>query len=133
MIFLILLLFLLLEASYISLPFIFLFLIPFAIRFRKSWVLLLAFFLGILLDSFHLRSLGSTSVFFLFFLFVVSMYERKFEIENFSFVLVASFIGSLFFFSIFDNSQVLFKSFVSSIFCLLISGFILKPRSAGSN
>ncbi len=128
MIFFFLFLFLVLEASFISLPLVFLFLIPFTIRYKKSWVLLLAFILGILLDSFYLRTLGQTSLFLLVFLSAVSLYERKFEIENFSFILVASFIGSLFFFVIFDNSGVLFKSFISSIICLLISGFILKPR-----
>lgn len=128
MIFLFLFLFLILEASFISLPLVFLFLIPFTIRYKKSWVLLLAFVLGILLDSFYLRTLGQTSLFLLIFLSAVSLYERKFEIENFSFILVVSFIGSLFFFVIFDNSSVLFKSFISSIICLLISGFILKPR-----
>lgn len=128
MIFAILVLFLLLEASFISLPLVFLFLIPFTIRYKNSWVLFLAFSLGILLDSFRLRALGETSLFLLAFLFAVSLYERKFEIENFSFILVASFIGSIFFFVLFDNSQVLFKSFVSSVVCLLISAFILKPR-----
>ncbi|HZQ29914.1 MAG TPA: hypothetical protein VFA93_02455 [Patescibacteria group bacterium] len=128
MIFFFLFLFLLLQASFISLPLVFLFLIPFAIRYKNAWVILLAFFLGILLDSFSLRTLGGTSLFLLGFLFAVSLYERKFEIENFSFILVASFLGSFFFFILFDNSHVLFKSFVSSIVCLLISGFILKPR-----
>lgn len=62
---------------------------------RKPWVVGLAFVAGFILDSLLLGKMGMQSLFFVVFLFVVMLYERKFEIKTMQFVFVFSFLGSL--------------------------------------
>ncbi len=124
-----LLLSLILEGALISLPFVFILLLIILIKKKESWVFLLAFLFGILLDALSLRPLGQSSVFFLLFLFAVLIYERKFEIDNLFFVAISSFIGSLVFLSLFDNAAVLPKALISAFLAVLLSKFFLREKS----
>lgn len=126
MIFVLLFVLAVLEGSFISLPFIFLFLLFLSLKNRTSWVFAVAFIAGILLDAFYLRTLGQTSIFFLLFLFAVMLYEKKFEIENLSFVVVVSFIGSFIYFSFFANTFVIQKALFTSLIAFLLSKYLSK-------
>ncbi|HKC14432.1 MAG TPA: hypothetical protein VKC89_00490 [Patescibacteria group bacterium] len=128
MIFLLLILAIILEGSFISIPFVFLFLLFFALKNRSLWVFALAFISGILLDSFFLRNLGQTSIFFLIFLFAVMLYERKFEIASLSFVLISSFVGSFIYFLILGEAFVIPKVLVTCILAFLLSRIFIKQR-----
>ncbi len=123
------LLVIILEGSFISIPFALLFLLFLVLKNREPWVFVLAFFSGFLLDSLYLRSFGATSIFFLIFLFAVTLYEKKFEIENLSFVIIASFIGTFFYFSLFGNFFVIQKALFTSLIVLLPYKFLIKPRA----
>ena len=110
-----------LEGSLLSFPLVFVLLLTSAIKRRENWILPLAFAAGLILDSLYLRPLGVTSLFFLLFLFAIFTYGRKFEIDNLTFVFISSFLGSMIFLLVFGESQILLKSFLSSVLSLILS------------
>lgn len=111
----------LLQGSLLSFPLVFVFLTNMAIKEKKLSILPMAFFLGLILDSFYLKTLGTTSIFFLIFLFGLFTYQRKFEIDNLSFIFASSFLGSMSFFLILGDSAILVKSLLVSLLTVLIS------------
>lgn len=120
--FLLLFLSIFLQTSITTIPIVLDVILIFYILNRKSWVFLLAFASGIFLDSLTVRSLGQSSIFFLSFLFIATLYERKFEIASSYFVFFASFLGSLFFLKIFDSDYIFQQAAISAIF----SAFLFK-------
>ncbi len=117
-VFLIFLLFfaVIIESSLTSVPLVLSFLIALYLLKREVWIFPLAFFSGLVLDSLLLRPLGQTSLFFTLFLFLVELYERKFEIKTFSFVFMSSFLGSIAYLIIFGGNifpNVLISSFLA--------------------
>lgn len=114
--------------------------IPFAVGllvvstvlFKKSWVFFAAFGLGVLLDLVNLRPLGYTSLIFTVFVFLIRLYERKFETQTLIFVFFTAFLESLIYLKIFDYNQVLITAFANSLFAVLFFKFLwlkLGPRS----
>lgn len=110
-----------LEASITTLPFLFLVLLSLTVLFRSNIVFLYAFSFGLLIDLLTLRPLGQTSAILVFLLFLVLLYQRKFEIDTSYFVLAASFFGSLGFLLLvgYTNSLILI-TFSSALIGLLI-------------
>ena len=49
------------------------------VLFKKSWVFFLALGLGLFLDLIMIRPLGYTSLVLAIFVFLIRLYERKFE------------------------------------------------------
>lgn len=116
----ILLIMVLIEATFITIPLVLIFLINFLVIEKKSWVFPAAFCFGLMLDILTLRYLGSTSLFFVTFLFIINLYERKFETSNLFFVLFASFVGSFFYLTIFGIRLAFSQSVIASITGFLI-------------
>lgn len=112
---------LILEGSLLSFPLVFILITISAVKTKKNWVFPAAFLVGLILDSFYFKNLGTISIFFLLFLFAVFTYERKFEIDNSTFIFISSFLGAMVFLTIIGESQVLLKSFLTSIFALILS------------
>ncbi|MDO8658442.1 MAG: hypothetical protein Q7K55_06880 [Candidatus Levybacteria bacterium] len=108
------------EGAVISVPLVLDFILVYYVFERKAWIFALAFILGLILDIFHLRLLGATSIFFAVFIFIITLYERKFEIKTTAFVLFFSFIGSLIFLFIFKYNYVLQQALISSLIAILI-------------
>lgn len=129
-VFLMLSLIVILEGTFISIPLVFLFLLFFCLRNRTSWIFPLAFFGGVALDSLYLRQPGLTSILLLTFILAVMLYERKFEIQSYSFVLIASLVGSFIYLSIFGSVFLIQKVFVTVAIAFLIARFFLKPKEA---
>jgi cell shape-determining protein MreD len=85
---------LLLESTVIQLPLTLLLLIIVFV-FRKSEdIFLLGFILGIFLDIFSFRQVGISSIFFISFLFLISLYDRKYEIRTLLFISIAAILGT---------------------------------------
>lgn len=100
--------------------------------FKKSWVFFAAFLLGLFLDLALIRPLGYTSLIFTILVFLIRLYERKFEIETITFVFFAAFLGSLIYLMIFDYSNVFLQSLISALIGVLLFKFLwlkLGPRS----
>jgi len=70
-----------------------------------------AFLTGAVLDILLLNPLGKTSLFLVVFLFIILLYDKKFDIQTFPFVFLASFIGSFVYFIAFQISKCICSSF----------------------
>lgn len=119
----ILLLAIILEGSLTFLPLVFLVLLVLAVKERESWIFSAAFFAGIILDVFYLKTVGTTSIFFLSFLFLVLLYQRKFEIATYTFIAVSSFLGSALYLFLFGYGNVILASVLSSLIALVLFQF----------
>jgi len=121
-------LFFLLELIFTTVPLVFIFLINSIIFFKKEWVFVLAFFLGILMDFFQMRQLGATAIFFISVLYLITLYERKFESTSMYFILITSFFASLLYLLIFYSFSIL-----ESLVAMLISFGIFSAFEKFSN
>lgn len=109
-----------LESSITTLPLVFLTLLCFAVLTRKEWIFVIAFIAGLALDALSFRALGQSSLYFILYIFLVFLYERKFEISTKYFIFIASFLGSFGFLIIFSYNNLVLQSLISSIIGVLI-------------
>lgn len=109
-----------LESSITTLPLVFLTLLCFAVLTRKEWIFVIAFIAGLAVDALSFRALGQSSLYFILYIFLVFLYERKFEISTKYFIFIASFLGSFGFLIIFSYNNVVLQSLISSIIGVLI-------------
>ena len=103
-----------------------------AVMFKKSWVFFAALGLGLFLDLISIRHWGYTGLIFVIFVFLIRLYERKFETQTATFVFIATFLGSLIYLRIFDYQQVFLQSLINSLFAILFFKLLwlkLGPRS----
>ena len=123
-----------LEAVISSLPFFLIGITVVAVIFKELWVFALAFIGGIFLDAIFGRLLGSTSLFLELFLFLILLYESKYEIKSYPFVFASSFLGILIYLFLFENINVLIQSVAGSILAvLLFSVWKLNKEKSKSN
>jgi len=119
---------LILQASLTTIPLIFLCLLVFMVLLRANWLFVLAFIFGILLDLVAFRTLGTSSIFLIVVLFLVLLYQSKFEIATNAFIIVVSFLGSFgYLFLLGYHQNLLLQSLVGSIISLIL--FKLLQRS----
>ena len=85
----------LLESVVTSLPITLGALLLFYIFLRRNIVFLGAFTAGLCIDILRINDFGISSIFFIVFLSLVVLYERKFEIDSLPFIFFSIFIGSL--------------------------------------
>ena len=111
-----------------TIPFSVSLLVVSAVIFKKSWVFFAALAIGLLLDLVNLRPLGYTSLVFVIFVFLVRLYERKFETQTFAFIFIATFLGSLVYLKIFEYNQILLQSLVSSFLGILLFKIIQNSK-----
>lgn len=104
-----------LEGALTNLPLTLLCLLCLTIIKRDAVVFPIAFFAGLVLDVFGLRQLGGTSVFFLTFVLMILLYQRKYEIYSYQFVMVASLLGSLLFLFFFGYKNAFLLAFMTSL------------------
>ena len=93
MFFLILLSAILLESSVTTVPLTLAALILYAVSKKDPDVLVFGFFSGILLDILTLGIVGKSAIFFVIFLALILMYERKFEMGSIYYLSFFSFLG----------------------------------------
>lgn len=119
-----------LETSLTTIPFVLLVLLIITSMFKDNFVFILAFIFGILLDLMTLRTVASSSIFFEIYVFLILMYQSKFEITTNNFIIVASFLGSACYLLIFGLiSHIVLEPIVSTIFGLMM--FIVVKRLIG--
>ena len=112
-----------LEGVLTTLPLALILLAVFYAVKREMWLFIAAFFAGILLDLILVRTIGTSSLFFVIFLFVEEIYGRKFETQTLPFILLAAFIGSflyllIFHFMILGQTLIFQQSIVASMLVL---------------
>jgi hypothetical protein len=109
-----------LEGTVTNLPLVFISLIILTIAMRNLFLFVLAFLAGILLDTFASRPIGETSIFFLLCVLLMLLYQRKYEINSYPFVLLSSFVGSVIFLLIFGYANVWSLTVASVIIAFLL-------------
>lgn len=128
------LVFLLLESTVTSLP---LFLIAVLLSLilysskHSNLVFVLAFLGGLILDASAVRYLGGASLFLTCLLFLVLMYERKYEINTIAFVMVSSFFGIFSYLWIFGYGDIFIQSVIGSFLSGVL--FIILRFAAASH
>lgn len=123
---------LILEASITTIPFVFLILLCLLVLSRENWLFVFAFAFGLVLDLVSFKTLGASSVFFVTFLFLVLLYQSKFEIATNAFVFFSSFLGSFGYLMFLGyNSNLLLQSVASSVVGLILFKLIQRVNSIG--
>lgn len=116
---------LLLETTLTTLPLVLITIVIFTVIYRQNFIFILGFVFGILLDLILFKTAGGSSLFFTVFVFLILIYQRKFEINTASFVLISLFFGSFFYLLLFSNHNlIVLQAMVSSLIGLLIFNII---------
>lgn len=115
-----------LESTLIHLPLTLIVLLIFLIRLGRSWILIFALFSGILLDVLFLRPIGQTSIFLSLFLFLVLLYEQKYELKTIVFAVLTAGIGSGIYLFLFGSVNFIFQICVNII--LAIALFVILSK-----
>ena len=103
-----------LQTSFFNVPLVLGLLIMMWILYQAGWVIVTAFITGILIDILTFHTFGISSMFFLTSLFLVLLYQRKFEIQSVPFVSVSVFVFSLLYAAIFIHKSSLLGAVVTS-------------------
>lgn len=122
------------EATIIPLPLTLLVILLMSVFYEGETVFLVALIAGFILDGLAMRGLGSTSIFYLVFLFLVFIYESKFERKSLPFICLASCLGSWVYFLVFGSSVLWLQVGLSTIIggtAFLAISQLQKKRSNG--
>lgn len=83
--------------------------------FRGEWVFIVGLFGGIIIDVITANRIGYSSMYLMGFLLVVSLYERKFEVQTREFVFIASLVGSIVYFLLFAGKTGIVESVITAL------------------
>jgi len=119
-----------LESALMSLPLTLVVLLFAAIYTRDSLIFLLAFLAGLILDIFSLRTLGISSLYFVTFVFVIFLYQKKFETGTLQFLAIFAFLGSILYLIFLGTSQVFIHSILATILATISFLFYKKTKKA---
>jgi cell shape-determining protein MreD len=108
------------EGTVTSLPLVLVCLLCLTIQRRDGSVFIFALLAGFILDVLSLRAIGSASLFFVVFVFLLLLYQRKYEIDSYPFVGFATFFGSLLFMLLFDGGINLLQVLICTGIGLLV-------------
>src|SRR5579864_2263059 len=126
LLFLLLFLALFFEATILQLPFVLFILCFLAVVYRSEWVFPVALLSGLVLDALLFRPLGLSSLFFLLFLFLVFLYEKKLELRSIWFVGMICGFGTICYVLFFGYSFLIMQIILSiCLSVLLFLGFSL--------
>ncbi len=129
-----LLLALILEASLTTIPFTLLVLLCLMVLLRANWLFVFAFIFGIFLDLLGFKTLGVSSAFLIIFLFLILLYQSKFEIATNTFILTSSFLGSLLFLFIQGHTNlIILQAIVASVIGLILFKLMQKLEIKAQN
>src|SRR5262245_56606332 len=118
--FLFLIVSLILELSITTIPLILIFLNCFMVIYKRFDIALFVFIFVLFFDILIFNEIGISALFFTTFLFLVLLYQRKFEINRFSFVGISTFLASLTYlfiiFSKLDITQAVASAIIAVLF-----------------
>lgn len=108
------------ESTITTIPLTLAVLTVYMILHKKTRYFYAAFAAGLVLDSLAVRVLGSTSAFFVIWLYLVILYDRKYEIRTGVFVFLSLFFGSIIFMYIFKYNYIFLNAFIGSVMGLAL-------------
>ena len=114
-----------LESTIITVPLTLLIILFASVTLKNNDVFILAFISGLLIDILTLGTIGLTSAFYVLFVMLIFLYQKKFEIESLSFVTLSAFIGSVVYLFLTYSNHLILES-IFATFIMLLSFFIFK-------
>jgi cell shape-determining protein MreD len=119
----------LLEGTVTDIPLTLVCLLALTIMRRDLAVFVVAFFSGLIWDVMTLHRLGGASMFFLVFVFLIFLYQRKYEINSYPFA--SSFLGGWIFLFIFGYGNAVGQALLGSLIAVILFGILgsLKRKS----
>jgi len=122
-----------LESTIISAPLTLIVLLFSAIYARGNIIFLLAFLSGLILDILALSTIGLTSIYFVTFVYLIFLYQRKFEAKTLHFLTIFSFLGSLLFLFLQREDQIILQSILLTVIVIISFLFYKKPNKKNLN
>jgi cell shape-determining protein MreD len=108
------------EGALTTMPLAFILLLCYDVLNRSGKVFFSAFLTGLLIDLITVRPLGSTSIFFLLFFAMILLYQKKYEIRSYPFVIVSSFVGSYLYLLLLSDNNSASQALISSLLAIAI-------------
>src|SRR3989304_7549681 len=105
---------LILQTTLTTLPLVLLTLFCLTIIYKNNSIFIFAFTFGLLLDIITFKTPGFSSFFFVISLFLILIYQRKFEITTNYFVLISSFLGSIGYMLLFSYTDLIIAQAIAS-------------------
>jgi len=120
------------ESVFTTIPIVFLTVVVLYVIQKQAWILALAFSAGLFLDIMLVRQIGTTAFFLTCFLFLVFLYERKYEVQSYWFVFFSTIGGSLLYTLFFRGEVLIGESIAAALLSLLLFEvfFRLLPKKA---
>lgn len=87
----------LLETTVLSFPFTLMVLLTYFIARKTPAAFIVACVAGVCIDILQVQHVGATSIFYVMMLFLVFLYNRKYEIQSPFFIILSVFIATLLF------------------------------------
>ncbi len=117
-----------LESTILNIPLVLILLLVLFVRNKTPEIFFLAFILGFLLDVLKLQRAGVSSIYFLITLFIIFLYDKKYEINTLRFVVISSGTVSIVHLSLFSNPSVLqiVFSIIIGVISYICIGYINK-------
>lgn len=112
------------EGTLTTLPLVLICLVSLTIIMRNPFIFFLAFLTGLMLDVFALRAIGESSIFLLVFVYLILLYQHKYEINSYPFVFIASFLGSIAYLLLFGYSSPFMQSAVCAVIAILLFAIV---------
>ncbi|HLD01483.1 MAG TPA: hypothetical protein VJC10_01275 [Patescibacteria group bacterium] len=112
--------FLFLDSVITTFPLTLLLLICATAIWKESFLLVLTFLAGIIIDIHAVRPIGQTSLFFTLVLTAILLYERKYEIASLPFLIIMSFIVVIIYAFVFGYQAPLAHGLLSIPFSVLL-------------
>lgn len=108
-----------LEANYISLPLTFASIVFWTVVTQRSEIFAVAFFAGLLSDALTFNFFGGTSAYLLLAILAIFLYRSKFEIQTVGFVGAFCFLGSIILMALKGSGNIFFGSLLTSIIMII--------------
>lgn len=125
---------LIMQGAVTTTPVVILFLVLAYILSKRNSIFVYAFVSGIVLDVMLVRAMGATALFFLPMILLLSLYQRKFEINSLPFAICALLVCSYSYTLIFlhDNQllQAILVTIIGSAIYWLVTKIIRREKKA---
>ncbi len=116
-----------LESTLITVPLTLLLIIFAAVTVKNNDIFILAFLGGLLLDFLTLGTIGLSSAFFVLFVTIIFLYQKKFEISSLNFIALISFLGSIIYLFLTNSNHLISEALVATI--IMISSFFIFKKT----
>lgn len=117
----------LLESSVTSMPLLFNILLVWFILSKDlpagrqaTGIFFLAFIFGMVLDTLLVQKVGISSLYSIVAIFIVVLYEKKFEIQTPAFVFLSSFLGSVGYLLITSQQYIMQQAILSALLSTVV-------------